>query len=85
MGKYSNSKSSVRSALPLLDSNPPAYTADLWWLCLGTKLIMANSYELQHELSDDTRFKKVVVDALADIRLAAGDGLFTSVLIQPSK
>jgi hypothetical protein len=46
---------------------------------------MANSYELQHELSDDTRFKKVVVDALADIRLAAGDGLFTSVLIQLSK
>jgi hypothetical protein len=44
------------------------------------KLIVVNSYELQHEVSDDSRFKKVIVDTLAEIRRVAGDGLFTSVL-----
>jgi hypothetical protein len=46
----------------------------------GVKLVVVNSYELQHEVSDDSRFKKVVVDTLAEIRRVAGDGLFTSVL-----
>jgi cytochrome P450/NADPH-cytochrome P450 reductase len=41
---------------------------------------MCNSYELQNELSDDTRFKKVVAGSLKEVRRAAGDGLFTSVL-----
>jgi cytochrome P450/NADPH-cytochrome P450 reductase len=46
----------------------------------GVKLVVVNSYELQHEVSNDSRFKKVVVDTLAEIRRVAGDGLFTSVL-----
>jgi cytochrome P450/NADPH-cytochrome P450 reductase len=52
----------------------------MWHAYLGTRLIFCNSYELQHELSDDKRFKKVVVDALEKIRRVSGDGLFTSVL-----
>jgi cytochrome P450/NADPH-cytochrome P450 reductase len=40
---------------------------------------MVNSYELQNELSDDTRFKKVVSGALNEVRRAAGDALFTCV------
>jgi cytochrome P450/NADPH-cytochrome P450 reductase len=42
---------------------------------------MANSYELQNELSDEKRFKKVVAGPLKEVRRAAGDGLFTSVII----
>jgi cytochrome P450/NADPH-cytochrome P450 reductase len=38
---------------------------------------MCNSYELQNELSDDTRFKKIVAGALNEVRRVSGDGLFT--------
>jgi cytochrome P450/NADPH-cytochrome P450 reductase len=42
---------------------------------------MVNSYELQNELSDDTRFKKVVSGSLMEVRRAAGDALFTCVYV----
>lgn len=41
--------------------------------------MMCNSYELQNELSNETRFKKIVAGSLNEVRRAAGDGLFTCV------
>jgi cytochrome P450/NADPH-cytochrome P450 reductase len=38
---------------------------------------MPNTYALQNELSDESRFKKVIVGQLKEVRRAAGDGLFT--------
>jgi cytochrome P450/NADPH-cytochrome P450 reductase len=44
---------------------------------IGRRQIVLNSYELLNEVSDDTRFKKVVAGSLNEVRRAAGDGLFT--------
>jgi cytochrome P450/NADPH-cytochrome P450 reductase len=44
---------------------------------IGQRQIVLNSYELLNEVSDDTRFKKVVAGSLNEVRRAAGDGLFT--------
>jgi cytochrome P450/NADPH-cytochrome P450 reductase len=44
---------------------------------IGRRQIVLNSYELLNEVSDDTRFKKVVAGSLNEVRRATGDGLFT--------
>ncbi|GJE90389.1 bifunctional P-450/NADPH-P450 reductase [Phanerochaete sordida] len=45
---------------------------------LGKKLVVVNSQELLHEVSDEKRFRKVVQSGLVEVRNAAGDGLFTA-------
>lgn len=46
--------------------------------CLsGTKTVVINSQELLHEVSDETRFRKVLTSGLYEVRNAVGDGLFT--------
>ncbi|KAI0354817.1 fatty acid hydroxylase [Trametes cingulata] len=45
---------------------------------LGEKRIIANSYQLQNELSDEKRFMKKVSGNLNVVRCATGDGLFTA-------
>ncbi|RPD61291.1 bifunctional P-450:NADPH-P450 reductase [Lentinus tigrinus ALCF2SS1-6] len=39
---------------------------------------LANSYELQNELSNEKRFTKAVTAALVEVRNGTGDGLFTA-------
>lgn len=43
----------------------------------GTKTVVISSQELLHEVSDETRFRKVMSSSLYEVRNAAGDGLFT--------
>ena len=39
--------------------------------------ILANSYELQNELSNEKRFTKAITASLVEVRNGTGDGLFT--------
>ncbi|EKM50262.1 uncharacterized protein PHACADRAFT_213993 [Phanerochaete carnosa HHB-10118-sp] len=45
---------------------------------LGTKVVVINSQELLHEVSDEKRFRKIVQQGLNEVRNATGDGLFTA-------
>ncbi|KAF5345023.1 hypothetical protein D9758_010443 [Tetrapyrgos nigripes] len=45
---------------------------------LGTTVVHVNTYALQQELSDDSRFHKFVNPALLETRHLVGDGLFTA-------
>ncbi|KAL8388716.1 hypothetical protein RB599_010054 [Gaeumannomyces hyphopodioides] len=44
----------------------------------GTDLIVVSSWELVHEICDDSRFKKSIKGDLEELRSAVNDGLFTS-------
>ncbi len=44
----------------------------------GRKAVFASSPQIVEELSDETRFRKVVVPPLSHVRALAGDGLFTA-------
>jgi cytochrome P450/NADPH-cytochrome P450 reductase len=51
----------------------------IFWLdMMGQPLVVAWSYDLVHELSDEKRFGKVVRGALRRVRVIGGDGLFTA-------
>ncbi|KAJ7692444.1 cytochrome P450 [Mycena rosella] len=50
---------------------------------LGTTIISINSYALAHEVSDETRFKKIIAAGLLEVRKVVGDGLFTAFTEEP--
>ncbi len=50
----------------------------------GRKIIMVASQEIVNELCDETRFKKFIGKALAEVRAFAGDGLFTAHNSEPN-
>lgn len=74
MARYTNSIFSVR-----LEHSFLIEVHDNANSCTGRRVLMCNSYELQNELSDDKRFKKVVRGPLEQVRHATGDGLFTYI------
>ncbi len=45
---------------------------------MGKKRIFAGSQRVVHELADQSRFQKKVQGPLEQVRLLAGDGLFTA-------
>ncbi|KAL0563203.1 hypothetical protein V5O48_018873, partial [Marasmius crinis-equi] len=47
---------------------------------LGRTVVFLNTRELVNEVSNDTKFKKVVGGGLGEVRKLAGDGLFTAHL-----
>lgn len=70
-----------------LHSLPPSLTwQDIDLDCLinvvaDRTTIIASSYELQNELSNEKRFQKAVVAGLVEVRNGLGDGLFTVSLM----
>lgn len=44
---------------------------------VGANFLVVSSHGLQHELSDEKRFRKSVASALIQVRNGVGDGLFT--------
>lgn len=40
-------------------------------------MLVVSSFELQKELSDETRFRKTIASVLMELRNGVGDGLFT--------
>ncbi|KZP32063.1 cytochrome P450 [Athelia psychrophila] len=51
---------------------------------LGHRVLFANSYALQNELSDEKRFKKKIGASLNEVRNLTGDGLFTARNEEPN-
>ncbi|TDL26943.1 bifunctional P-450/NADPH-P450 reductase [Rickenella mellea] len=51
---------------------------------IASELINCNSHALVAELSNDKRFRKVVIGALAQVRNLVGDGLFTAHHEEPN-
>src|ERR1700683_285614 len=57
----------------------------IFWLdMMGTPLVVVSGVDLVDELSDTTRFDKVVRGPLRRIRALAGDGLFTADTKEPN-
>lgn len=50
----------------------------------GTKFVLATDAALTAELSDETRFKKMLAPAVKALRDVAGDGLFTAYTDEPN-
>ncbi|KAF7976157.1 hypothetical protein HWV62_7475 [Athelia sp. TMB] len=51
---------------------------------MGHRVLFANSYALQNELSDEKRFKKKIGASLNEVRNLTGDGLFTAHNDEPN-
>jgi len=77
---------SLDSAAPVQDLTRLAKElGPIFWLdMMGAPLVIVSGYELVDELSDETRFDKVVRGALRRVRAIGGDGLFTADTSEPN-
>ncbi|KAJ3457900.1 hypothetical protein MRS44_012009 [Fusarium solani] len=62
------------SMLHLANTYGPIYRLSL----AGSDMVIVSSWELVHEVCDDSRFKKSIKGDLEELRAAVHDGLFTS-------
>jgi cytochrome P450/NADPH-cytochrome P450 reductase len=77
---------SLDSAAPVQDLTRLAKElGPIFWLdMMGAPIVVVSGFALVDELSDETRFDKVVRGALRRVRAIGGDGLFTADTSEPN-